>query len=119
MSNNIRDENKMKSVTRIKLNVIVGIILATVFVLGLSTIDSAQNFENNIQLTSPIEDAAPKFGDSNERAPEMEIALSEKQFSVNQNISTFTSDNIMNFGAPFVIAFGAGVFAFTIVKRKI
>lgn len=109
----------MKSITRIRLNIFFGVILAAAFVLGLSTIDSAQNFENNIQLASPVGDFAPKVGDNIERSPAMETALSEEQNLVDGNISIFTSVGFMNVVTPFVIALGAGVFVFTIVKRKI
>ncbi|MFC1755315.1 hypothetical protein ACFL96_18320, partial [Thermoproteota archaeon] len=92
----------MRSVNKIILNSIFGVIFATAFVLGLSTIDSEQNIESNIQAAAPIENSLPRFGEDIERSPQMEIALSEDQDMVKDDKALFTSANFMNTGATFV-----------------
>lgn len=109
----------MRSINKIMLNTIFGVIFASAFVLGLSTLDSEQNIESNIQAAAPIEDALPKFGENIERSSQMESALSEEQKLVNEETTFFTSGDFMNTGSTFVIALGAGIFVFSIVKRKI
>lgn len=103
---------------KIMINTFFGVIFASALVLGLSTLESEQNFESDIQA-APIEEALPKFDDNIGRSPQMEISISEEQVLVNEETTLFTSHDIVNTGSTFVIALGAGVFVFSIVKRKI
>jgi hypothetical protein len=105
------------------LNTIFGVILASVMIVGLSSLDDFSSSQEVLLTdTPPVEESKIVGGniESSEdfrASPEGDIAISEQIGE--SSLEVFTSMDPIGVGAPFTIALAAGLVMFIAVRNRL